>query len=104
MKFTTLQEYFYKLRNILYLLVLIPLLAFIYLFISPVVSPFAMTREKSMLIMICLLLLVTIDWFVASVLFYKKLIEVRQGTELRIKLERYYLIIILRFASGSVGC
>jgi hypothetical protein len=97
MKYSSLQEYFYKFQNVLYVLVLFPLLAFISLFIfngldfSDVVGENFYLRE-------ILISLLCIDVLSSFIIFNTRLKSIRKLPGLGLRLEKYYTATVVRFS------
>ncbi len=85
-------------------MVLAPMIPFIYLFMSATHRPEEIWGIKPFIIIGFLLILVATDWLLASRSFNRNLKKARKLPTLVLKLERYYLIIIFRFALGSAAC
>jgi hypothetical protein len=103
MKYTSLQEYFYKFQNVLYLLILLPLLTFIILFVFEPQKPAGISEEQFKLIGKILIGLVLIDWLVVLILFHGMFRRARKLGGLGLKLERYYTITTVRFSLLSLA-
>jgi hypothetical protein len=103
MKYSSLQEYFYKFQNVLYLLILLPLVAFTFLFISKPQQPLGIEELQTNLINNILMIAVVVDWLLAIGLFNSMLRSVRKLASLGLRLERYYIITVIRFSILSVS-
>jgi hypothetical protein len=101
MKYASLQEFFYKLQNVLYLLILFPLLVFIFFFVYETYRPEAVSEEQRSTIYVALLVFIVIDLSVASFIFYRNLKAIRKIASLGLRLEKYYAITVLRFSLVS---
>jgi hypothetical protein len=106
MNFSSLKEYFYKLTNRCYLLVLLPLLIFIFLYFqlqSKKIIPLVQNEQDVISILIgcaiaCALNLTTVHW-----LARKRLTLYATETGLGNKLDRYAEIIMLKMGGGSAS-
>ena len=110
MNFSSLREYFYKLHNLLYLIVLIPLLAFVVLYwqmqIGNIHGVLLQNEYINHVLLIALSFLVLVDWMISLLMFKRGLKATRTLDSLGKKLDRYYLFTLLRFGlvvSGSIG-
>ena len=110
MHYNSLREYFYKLHNLLYGIVLIPLLAFVVLYwqmqAGNVEGVLKSDEFLNQVMVIALSFLVLVDWSISFVLFNRGLKATRTLDSLGKKLDRYFSFTVLRFAlvvSGSVG-
>ena len=110
MNFSSLKEYFYKLHNLLYGIVLIPLLAFVVLYwlmqTGNIQGVLRQNEYVSQVILVALSVLVLVDWVISVIMFKKGLKATRTLDSLGKKLDRYYLFTIFRFGlvvSGSIG-
>ena len=106
MNFSSIKEYFYKLYNLCYLLLLLPLGIFIFIYyqlhedkIVPVVQD-----ELHILLLaggafiLVLANLTTVHWLAG-----RRLKKYARLPGLGLKLDHYYEIIFLRFASGAIS-
>ena len=106
MNFSSIKEYFYKLTNRCYLLVLLPLLIFVYLYFQLQAKKIIPTIQNEEFIMLILLLstlasivnLTTVHW-----LAKKRLTQYSAEVGLGRKLDRYCEIILLRMGAGSAS-
>lgn len=104
MKFTSLQEYFYKLQNALYLLVLLPLLVFIFLIASPPDKIVVLAAEDITIIMSLLIGFALVDGVIVSIIFYQSMKKIRKAVLLSEKLDRYYTMALIRYAVITLSC
>lgn len=110
MHYSSLREYFYKLHNLVYGIVLIPLLAFVVLYwqmqMGNIEGILKEDEYLNQLLLVVLTFLVLLDWGASILLFNKGIKATRTLDSLGKKLNRYYLFTLLRFAlvvSGSIG-
>ncbi len=110
MHYSSLREYFYKLHNLLYGIVLTPILAFVVLYwqmqVGNIQGILKQDEYLNQLLLIVLGFLVLLDWSISLVLFYRGLKATRTLDSLGKKLDRYFSFTVLRFAlvvSGSLG-
>src|SRR5690349_10834814 len=109
MKYSSLREYFYKMHNTIYAIVLLPFLMFVVLYWQlqqgNIEGPFRMnTWYRDLMLGVCGLILTT-DWILSSFLFSKGLKATHTLDSLGKKLDRYFSFVIFRFAivvSGSL--
>lgn len=108
--FSSLREYFYKLHNRLYAIVLIPLLVFVVLYwqmqTGSIQGVLKGNEDLTQIILIVLSFLVLSDWIISVFMFRRGLKATRTLDSLGKKLDRYYSFTLLRFAlvvSGSLG-
>src|SRR4051812_35116616 len=101
MKYSSLQEYFYKFQNVLYLLVLLPLLAFISFFVFDQLRPATLTAAQSALLLRILIAGSIFDILISFILFKNMLKKARVLPGLGLRLERYYAITVIRFSLVS---
>lgn len=109
-RYSSLQEYFYKLHNLLYGIVLVPLITFLFLYWQMyrgnITGPFKDEEYLSQLMLIVFSFLVLTDWSVSMYLFNRGMQATRTLDSLGKKLDRYFTFTLLRFAligSGSLG-
>lgn len=102
MQFLTIGQYFYKLYNAVLLILLVPIVAFImvYFQVSGALAP----AQQSYALLITLALIVLLAWIVIFIFFNKKIKPIRTGQGLRIKLEKYFYLTIVRYLILSIGC
>jgi ABC-type dipeptide/oligopeptide/nickel transport system permease subunit len=106
MKFSSLQEYFYKLQTILFLLLLIPLLALIIL-VSEVSKrqPIAdLTSEETAYAAGAICFLSVLINFVAALVFRRSIKKTTKEVGLSVKLDQYYSATLVRYSMGSISC
>lgn len=110
MKYNSIREYFYKLHNLLYGLLLTPLLAFVILYwlIQTGNIEGALKDDESIqwIVLGALVPVVVADWGISYFLFYRGMRATRTLDSLGKKLDRYFSFTFLRFAlvaSGSLG-
>ncbi len=110
MKYNSLREYFYKLHNLLYGIILMPFLVFVALYWQMqegnIEGPFRYNESygNRMLGGFCFILLM--DWALSGFLFSKGLKATRVLDSLGKKLDRYFSYALLRFTmviSGSLA-
>lgn len=93
MNFITIGQYFNKLQSALLVMMLIPLLAFLTLYLHP----FTIGIQPDRIYLIVIPALVVCDWLIGFVLFDKKIKSIRNDQGLRVKLEKYFWITIVRY-------
>jgi hypothetical protein len=100
MNFITISQFFNKLQSALLFILIVPLLVFIalYFHVSGILSPAARTEY-----FIIFPALVFLDWFMAMIIFNKKIKSVRKEQGLGVKLEKYFQLTIVRFSILSSG-
>jgi uncharacterized membrane protein len=108
--FSSLKEYFYKMHNRLYGIVLIPLLAFVVLYwqmqIGNIQGVLRQNESLTQVVLVALSFLVFTDWVISAFMFNRGLKATRTLDSLGKKLDRYYSFTMLRFSlvvSGSLG-
>ncbi|HEU5292307.1 MAG TPA: hypothetical protein VFU05_16785 [Cyclobacteriaceae bacterium] len=108
--FSSLKEYFYKMHNRLYGIVLIPLLAFVVLYwqmqIGNIQGVLRQNEDLAQVVLVALSFLVFTDWVISVFMFRRGLKATRTLDSLGKKLDRYYSFTLLRFSlvvSGSLG-
>ena len=94
MKFVTIEQYFYKLYNALLLIQLLPIFGFIFVYFQP---SGASTIQQSLSMRLQFSVIIVIDWLIMFYLYNKKIKSIRHGQGLRIKLEKYFDLTIVRF-------
>jgi hypothetical protein len=107
MKFNSIREYFYKLHNVLYALVLIPLAVFVFIYLEfqngSIEGHFRQDKPISLFLLIAICIAIVSDWVVALILFSNRLKSLRTVESLGKKLELYYKLTIVRFAIVVMG-
>lgn len=102
MQFITIEQYFYKLYNALLFILLVPIFGFIFVYFQPSAVN---TIQESFHLRLQFSAIIVIDWLVMFYLYNKKIKSIRKGQGLRIKLEKYFDLTIVRFMiiiSGSL--
>lgn len=109
MKYNSLQEYFYKLYNFLFALLLLPLLVFVVLYWQiregNLQGPFYFDEKANQVLIIVIAAVVFTDALISFILFSKRLKSMRRIQSLGTRLDRYASLTILRFVlvlSGSL--
>jgi hypothetical protein len=107
MKYNSIREYFYKLHNVLYALVLIPLLVFIYVYLEFQYREFeSLYKDDDFLIRIVVFGLSIVQfviWIFTFYTFNKKLKQLRLVESLGERLDQYYKLTTVRFTLVTVG-
>jgi uncharacterized membrane protein YwzB len=108
--FSSLREYFYKLHNRLYVIVLIPLIAFVILYwqmqSGNIQGVLRDDEYLNQVALVALSSLVLVDWVISFFMFKRGMKATRTLDSLGKKLDRYYAFTLLRFSlvvSGSLG-
>lgn len=104
MKYNSIREYFNSLYNILYGILLVPLLAFVYLYLEQQAGDLVPTITESNMLVAILAFVVIVDWAISFVLFNRGLRQVHQLPGLGERLEKYRTITIVRYAIISSSC
>jgi lysylphosphatidylglycerol synthetase-like protein (DUF2156 family) len=101
MKFISIGQYFYKLYSAVLCIVLLPVLMFIiaYVFSAPVTP-----SQHSLLLLLSLSVVVVSDWLIVLFFFNKKIKSIRHHQGLRLKLEKYFRLTIVRYMVIATGC
>lgn len=109
MKYNSLREYFYKLHNRLYGIILFPFLVFVALYWQlqqgNIEGPFRYNELYTNYMLIFFSFILAIDWIMSAFLFSKGLKAARGLESLGSKLDRYFTFSIFRFSliiSGSL--
>ena len=90
-----------KVRNVIYILIGIPLIVFVILYLNLIrnkVYEGLLSEEFTLVVKIVFTLLIIGDVIYAYVLFNKKLKGARAKDDLKIKLEKYYHAVVLKFS------
>jgi hypothetical protein len=99
MNFISISQYFNKLQSAVLSLLIIPLLVFIALYFYKSELPSQLPQA----FVFVLPALVAIDWVVIMIICNKKIRTLRGLQGLGVKLEKYFQMTILRYATISVG-
>jgi len=99
MEFVSISEYFYKFSSRLLLILLLPILVFIYAYLQPVITPTDLAWHPTQLVLIGGIVLFV--WALAFIFFNKKIKSIRNGQGLREKLEKYFRLTIVRYTLFS---
>lgn len=102
MDFLTIGQYFNKLFSALLVILLAPIVAFIVIYLGP--GPADPDGTSLTLSGFLMLAIVVIDWLIIFISFDKKIKSIRNGQGLRIKLEKYYRLTIVRYMLAAGGC
>ena len=102
MDFFTIEQYFNKLFSALFVILLVPIGAFIGSYlrsVDPIAMPMNFSDDHYYLAAI-----VVADWVLIFILFNKRIKSIRNGQGLRVKLEEYFRLTIVRYICGALGC
>jgi hypothetical protein len=94
MKFITIGQYFYKLSNTILLVLLVPIFSFVAVYF---LSTAAAGSSPSWATLINLSIAVAVDWIIMLLIFDKKIKSIRKDQGLRLKLEKYFRLTIVRY-------
>jgi hypothetical protein len=102
MQWISIGQYFYKLYSAVLILLLVPIIAFIFIYwqmlgTEPVS---ARTFETALPILIIAL----ISWLFMFFFYNKKIKSIRNRQGLRAKLEKYFILTIVRYTVAVTGC
>jgi hypothetical protein len=100
MKYNSVPEYFYKLHNRLYALVLIPLLSFVVLYWkikTGDIKGLSQDTGFNYLLLLAFIVIVLVDWVVSFFIFRRNLKSILTLGSLGERMDRYYNFTILRF-------
>ena len=106
MNFSSIKEYFYKLYNACYLLLLLPLGIFIFIYYQlheNKIVPIVQDEMQILLLTAGALVLVILNLTTVHWVSRRRLKKYAALPGLGLKLDHYYEIIFLRFASGSIS-
>lgn len=101
MKFITIGQYFYTLYSVLLLILLLPIFCFI---ISYSFLPRESFAAPPPTLLAGFAAIIACDWLISFILFNKKIKTVRNHQGLRLKLEKYFYITIVRYIVIASGC
>lgn len=104
MKFNSIREFFNTLYNILYGILLVPLLVFVYLYLEQRSGNLMAEIVESSLLVWILSSVVIFEWAMSFVIFHKGMKAVEQRIGLGERLEKYRSITIVRYAMISSSC
>jgi hypothetical protein len=101
MNFYTIAQYFYKLYIAVLVIVLLPIFAFVvtYTFLPPLTQ-----MHSSLYLLLLVTVIVVTDWFIVLVFLFKKIKSIRHHQGLRLKLEKYFRLTIVRYSFIAAGC
>lgn len=104
MKFSSIKEYFYKLYNVCYLATLIPLGAFIYLYLKLQdgnVNAFIQDAQQVLIIQIVAFLFVALILTIVHLVTKKKLKTLSRELSLGNRMDRYFYLALNRIGTGA---
>jgi hypothetical protein len=94
MDFVSITEYFYKFSSRLLVMLLLPITAYIWLYMTPIKQSTDIDSNFNAFLLATIGLL----WIFNFILFNKKIKSIRNGQGLRIKLEKYFSLTIVRYS------
>ena len=104
MKFLSIKEYFYKINTIGFILLLMPLMLYIFLYMQSANSVPEITAEESVLILLGGTVLVfLIDLMIVQMMLNMRLKKYRKRTELASRMDGYFSIAVIRMAAYCGG-
>jgi len=95
MDFISIREYFYKFYSALLLILLVPIVAFISLYLQPSRSQSDFERAPDTFVFFSATIIFL--WTMMFILFNKKIKSLRNRQGLRSKLEKYFKLTIVRY-------
>ena len=102
MRYSSLREYFYKMHNFLYAIILFPFLVFVVLYWQlqqgNIEGPLKLNDWYRDIMLAGCGLILTLDWILSSVLFWRGLKAAHTLESLGLKLDRYFSFVLFRFA------
>src|SRR5687768_12550859 len=101
MEFITINQYFYKLYNAVLVILLLPILAFLTIYFQT--FTLAADQPQSLSLILQILSAVLFLWVVMLLISFKKIKTIRNGQGLRVKLEKYFYLTIVRYIFISIG-
>jgi hypothetical protein len=101
MNFTTIAQYFYKLYSNVLVLLLVSILIFIASYLSVGVA--TKTFDLSTNSFYATAVIVSLLWISVFAIFSKKIKSIPNDQGLRVKLEKYFTLTIVRYSLLSVG-
>ena len=101
MQWITIGQYFYKLYSVVLLILLVPIAAFIFLYWQPIGNDAqqALVLENAFPPLVIAL----ISWLLMFFFYNKKIKSIRNDQGLRLKLEKYFRLTIVRYILGVLG-
>jgi hypothetical protein len=105
MKFNSLQEYFYKIQNFIFMLILVQLMAFIGTVVGPLATYEVPGLDKTQAVFVACFVSATavIGYVWATFLFRKNTGLISKLIGLSLKLERYYYATLWRYSVGTLS-
>ena len=101
MEFHSIREYFYKSYSAVMAIVLVPIVAFIALYLQP--STGDVPFEQEPVLFLLFLCGVAACWIALALYSFKKIKSLRNRQGLREKLEKYFHLTIVRFLFLSIA-
>lgn len=101
MEFISIGQYFHKLYSTVLCIVLLPVLMFSIAYVLPVPAG---SSSHSLPLLLALSVVVVSDWLIILISFNKKIKSIRQHQGLRLKLEKYFRLTIVRYTLIASGC
>jgi hypothetical protein len=101
MQFISIGQYFYKFYSILLLILLLPIFAFIAVYLA---LPEVAILLSSTALLLAMIALVLCSWLTGFTFFAKKIKSIRNRQGLGLKLEKYFYITIVRYMLCVTGC
>lgn len=99
MNFFSIKEYFYKLNTISFILLLLPLVAFIFLYYRAIQSETLITEESiTIMILATVGILFLLDLTIVYLLWKSRIRKLKIRIELAEKMEGYYWLTLIRMA------
>lgn len=104
MNFFSIKEFFYKLNTIGFILLLLPLVAFVYLYFRAASSqPAIVDAAESQLLLIVLILILVCDLTIVHLLWRARLNSAKSFQELAKKMDRYFMLVVMRNGAYAIG-
>jgi hypothetical protein len=101
MEFITISQYFYKLYTAVLIILLLPILAFLTAYFQYTAFEFPAPQSMTMLVQITGV--VVFFWLTLIIITFKKIKSIRLAQGLRLKLEKYFYLTIVRYILIALG-
>jgi hypothetical protein len=102
MKWITIGQYFYRLYIAVLSTLLVPIFSFVLVYLLPSVSDFGKRRAGSMLLLLSII--ITAVLLIQFLIFNKRIKSIRKDQGLRLKLEKYFHLTIVRYRLLAMAC
>lgn len=105
MIFFSIREFFYKLNTIGFILLLLPLIVFVYLYLHAIeTDPTIMEEGDRTMLLVLFIFVLLIDLTIVHLLWILRIKKLKGFLELSKKMDGYFVLVLVRSVAYSLAC